>query len=92
MDHPCNPIELCMFICCVNYYRDMWPSCAHILKPLTDRSGSNKRAPIKWTDEMQTHLMLPMLLQLIRTTIKGLMYRLVWATLKTIASSAIVDL
>ncbi len=43
-----------MFIGCVNYYRDMWPSRAHILKPLTDRSGLKKRAPIKWTDEMQT--------------------------------------
>jgi hypothetical protein len=36
MDCPCNPTELCMFIGCINYYRDMWPSCAHILKPLTD--------------------------------------------------------
>ncbi len=31
----------------------MWPSRAHILKPLTDQSGLRKRAPIKWTDEMQ---------------------------------------
>jgi hypothetical protein len=42
-----------MFIGCVNYYRDMWPSRAHILKPLTDQSSLKKRAPIKWTDEMQ---------------------------------------
>ncbi len=53
MDRPHNAIELCMFICCVNYFRDMWPSRAHILKPLTDQSGLKKRAPIKWTDEMQ---------------------------------------
>ncbi len=53
MDCPCNATELRMFIGCVNYYRDMWPSCAHILKPLTDQSGLKKRAPIKWTDEMQ---------------------------------------
>ena len=53
MDHPCNATELRMFIGCVNYYRDMWPSRAHILKPLTDQSGLKKRAPIKWTDEMQ---------------------------------------
>jgi hypothetical protein len=53
MDHLCNATELLMFIDCVNYYRDMWPSCAHILKPLTDQSGLIKRAPIKWTDEMQ---------------------------------------
>jgi hypothetical protein len=31
----------------------MWLSCAHILKPLTDQSGLKKKAPIKWTDEMQ---------------------------------------
>ncbi len=39
MDHPHNATELCMFIGCVNYYRDMWPSHAHIIKPLTDQSG-----------------------------------------------------
>jgi hypothetical protein len=53
MDRPCNATELCMFIGCVNYHRDMWPSRAHVLKPLTDQSGLKKRAPIKWTDEMQ---------------------------------------
>ncbi len=53
MGHPCNAPELCMFIGCINYYHDMWPSCAHILKPLTDQSGLKKKAPIKWTDEMQ---------------------------------------
>jgi hypothetical protein len=53
MDCPSNPIELRMFIGCINYYRDMWPSRAHILKPLTDQSGLKKKAPIKWTDEMQ---------------------------------------
>jgi hypothetical protein len=50
MDPPCNAT---MFIGCINYYRDMWPSCANILKPLTDHSSLKKRAPIKWTDEMQ---------------------------------------
>jgi hypothetical protein len=53
MDHPCNATELCMFIGCVNYYRDMWPSHAHILKPLTDQSGLKKRAPIKLADGAQ---------------------------------------
>ncbi len=42
MDCPCNATELCMFIGCVNYYHDMWPSCAHILKPLTDQSSLKK--------------------------------------------------
>jgi hypothetical protein len=53
MDRPCNATELCMFIGCINYYRDMWPSRAHILKPLTDLSGLKQKTPIKWTDEMQ---------------------------------------
>jgi hypothetical protein len=53
MDRPCNATKLRMFIGCVNYYRDMWPSCAHILKPLTNQSSLKKRTPIKWTDDMQ---------------------------------------
>ena len=54
MDRPRNATELRMFIGCINYYRDMWPSRAHILKPLTNQSGLKKKAPIQWTDEMQT--------------------------------------
>jgi hypothetical protein len=53
MDHPCNTMELHTFIGCINYYRDMWLSRAHILKPLTDQSSLKKKAPIKWTNEMQ---------------------------------------
>ncbi len=53
MDRPRNATELHMFIGCVNYYRDMWPSRAPILKPLTNQSGLKKRASIKWTDDMQ---------------------------------------
>jgi hypothetical protein len=53
MDCPRNATELHMFIGCINYNRDMWPSCAHVLKPLTDQSGLKKKNPIKWTDEMQ---------------------------------------
>jgi hypothetical protein len=53
MDRPCNATELRMFIDCVNYYHDMWPSREHILNPLTDQSCLKKRAPIKWTSEMK---------------------------------------
>jgi hypothetical protein len=53
MDCPCSTRELCLFIGCVNYYCDMWPSCAHVQKQLTDQFGLKKKAPIKWTDEMQ---------------------------------------
>jgi hypothetical protein len=84
MDHPCNTTELHMFIGCVNYYRDMWPSHTHILKLLTDQSGLKKQALIKWIDEMQKKrltkracLWLPMLLQLIQTTISSPTYILI---------------
>ncbi len=50
MDCPRKATELHMFIGCINYYHDMWPSCAHILKPLMDQSSLKKEAPIKWTD------------------------------------------
>jgi hypothetical protein len=53
MDCPCNATELCMFIGCVNHYPDMWSSCTHILKPLTDQSGLKKNTPINWTDKLQ---------------------------------------
>jgi hypothetical protein len=53
MDHPRNATELRMFIGCINYHGDMWPSHAQILKPLTDQSSLKKKAPIKWTDDMQ---------------------------------------
>jgi hypothetical protein len=53
MDCPQNATELCMFMGCVNYSHNMWPSCTHTLKPLTDHSGLKKHASIPWTDEMQ---------------------------------------
>jgi hypothetical protein len=39
MGQPCNTTELRMFVGCINYYRNMLPSCTHILKPLADQSG-----------------------------------------------------
>jgi hypothetical protein len=53
MDHPRNTTELRMLIGCVNYFRDMWPSHAHILKLLMGQSSLKKKASIKWTDGMQ---------------------------------------
>ena len=53
MDRPRTSTELRMFIGCVNYYKDMWPSRAHILKPLTDLSGLPKRTKLKWTPSLQ---------------------------------------
>lgn len=46
-------MELWMSIDCINYYRDMWPSHANILKPLANQFGLKKHAPIPWTDAMQ---------------------------------------
>ena len=38
MDRPRDATALRGFIETVNYYRDMWPSRAYVLKPLTDLS------------------------------------------------------
>ncbi|KAL7487380.1 hypothetical protein ACHAW6_012983 [Cyclotella cf. meneghiniana] len=54
MGCPQNATKLCMFISCFNYYQDMWPSHAHIFKPLTDHSGLKKHAPMPWTPGIQT--------------------------------------
>jgi hypothetical protein len=53
MDRPQNATELCLFIDCINYIRDMWSSHAHALKPMTDQSGLKKCDSINWTNEMQ---------------------------------------
>ncbi|KAL7480232.1 hypothetical protein ACHAW6_005929 [Cyclotella cf. meneghiniana] len=53
MDCSLNASELCMFIGRVNYYQEMWPSHAHILKPLTDHLRLKKCAPIPWIPDMQ---------------------------------------
>ena len=54
MERPQNATELRMFIGAVNYYKDMWPSRAHVLKTLTDMSGLKKKQTLKWTAEMQS--------------------------------------
>ena len=53
MDRPRTSTELRSFIGAVNYYRDMWPSRSHVLKPLTDLSGLKKRQKLNWTNDMQ---------------------------------------
>jgi hypothetical protein len=54
MDRPRTPKDLRRFIGCVNYYRDMWPSRAHVLKLLTDKAGMKKGEKLDWTPDMQT--------------------------------------
>jgi hypothetical protein len=45
------------FVGMVNFYRDMWPHSAHILAPLTAKTGAPKKGqkvpPFTWTSEMQ---------------------------------------
>ena len=49
MDRPRNLKQMQSFLGTVNYYRDMWPKQAHILSPLSDKSGNKT---FQWTDEM----------------------------------------
>ena len=49
MEPPKNLKQLRAFLGMMNYYRDMWPRWAHILNPLTDKSGILQ---FLWTDEM----------------------------------------
>ena len=55
MKAPTKVKELRMFVGAVNYYKEMWPSRAHILAPLTEKTGNNQpknSKPFVWTDEM----------------------------------------
>ena len=51
MDRPRTPKALHGFIGCVNYYQDMWPSRAHVLRPLTDKSGLKNGEKLTWTED-----------------------------------------
>jgi hypothetical protein len=53
MDHPRTVTDLCHFIGCINFYHDMWPSCLHVLAPLTACSGLKKNTVLNWMPEMQ---------------------------------------
>jgi hypothetical protein len=57
MDAPTNLKQLRGFIGMVNYYRDMWPHRAHILAPLTEKTGAPKKGSKQpkfiWTESMQ---------------------------------------
>ncbi len=57
MDAPSNLKQHRGFICMVNYYRDMWPHRAHILAPLTEKTGAPKKGlkqpKFVWTEAMQ---------------------------------------
>ena len=47
MDSPKNQTQERSFIGAVNFYRSMWPCCAHLIKPLTELTG---RGSFVWTD------------------------------------------
>ncbi len=88
IDCPHNATELHMFIGCLNYYLDMWPSRTHKLKPLTDQSGLKKKLLLNGQIKCNRHstkcvclcLWLPMPLQLVPTTISGLTYTVMLLT------------
>jgi hypothetical protein len=50
MTPPENLTQLRSFIESVNYYRDLWPRCAHTLAPLTKLTGTKL---FVWNDEQQ---------------------------------------
>ncbi len=58
MEAPKSLKQLRGFIGMVNYYRDMWSHRAHVLAPLTAKTGApkkgEKQAKFLWTPEMQS--------------------------------------
>ena len=49
MEPPKNTKQMRSFLGVVNYYRDLWPCRAQIIKPLSDRTGAKS---FVWTEEM----------------------------------------
>ena len=50
LDRPKTLKHLRAFLGAVNYYRDMWPRIARVLKPLTDKYGTKT---FVWIDEAE---------------------------------------
>ena len=57
MEAPSNLKQLRGFVGMVNFYRDMWPHRAHILAPLTAKTGAPKKGAKQpkfvWTEDME---------------------------------------
>jgi hypothetical protein len=41
----------------VQYYRDMWRQCSHILSPLTEVSNGQKNKKLVWNDKLESALL-----------------------------------
>ena len=48
MTRPTSKKEVRSFVGLINYYKDMWPRCDHILTPLTHLCS--EKITFKWTD------------------------------------------
>ena len=48
IDRPTSTMHVLSFVGLINYYKDMWPKCAHIFAPLTKLCSSKRK--FKWTD------------------------------------------
>ena len=53
LERPKITTEVKSLLGMVQYYRDMWNSCSHILKPITTDSSGSKGAKIIWNDDLE---------------------------------------
>ena len=53
LERPKTTTEVQSLLGTVQYYRDMWKSCSHILEPLTTDSSGIKGAKIIWNDYLE---------------------------------------
>ena len=50
MGHPTTTTQVRSFIGAVNFYKSLFPQCAHLLAPLTELAGN---VPFSWDEEKE---------------------------------------